>query len=243
MRVTSSRRLCAFGGAVGLAFVSCACSGSDQPGGPVVAGPSRATEVTPASALATTTVTSTSAPTTETTQPIVTTSAPATAGASTGPSTVDAQYRRVAPPRFPDHSSVPAGAGLPNGTYYAVVTGPSTSGQSGASVTASIYEVLTGGPAISAAAADGAGLDSDVYVRPKPVAVRQIALTSQLLISVAQPDKPDLSYAVAPAELVRLLRGGPPGPGAPVTYHYIPFPYLITVAGGAPTRLEQLWSP
>jgi hypothetical protein len=229
-------------GLTSLAFVPMACSGGDQAGGPVVAGPSQVSEAVPASSISTSSVAIT-VPDTVLLTTAASTSAPTTAAASSGPPSGATGYRPVTPPPFPDHSSLPpTGNSLPDGSYYAVVTGPSPAATSAPSVTASIYEVLTGAPAISAAAADGAGLDSDVYVRPQPVVVRNIGLTPKLVISVAQPDKPDTSYAVSAAELLRLLSGAAPGPGAPATYHYIPFPYLITVAGGAPTRLEQLWS-
>ncbi len=60
---------------------------------------------------------------------------------------------------------------------------------------------------------------------------------------MARPDRPDVSYAIGAGELARLVNGGAPSAGAPDGYHYVPFPYLITVAGGVPTRLEQLWAP
>jgi hypothetical protein len=72
---------------------------------------------------------------------------------------------------------------------------------------------------------------------------RRIDLAPTVAISVAQPDDPAKSYTVSGAELVRLMSGGAPATGAPPTYRYVPFPLLVTVQGGAPTRVEQLWSP
>jgi hypothetical protein len=106
-----------------------------------------------------------------------------------------------------------------------------------------IYELLTGPDAIAAALADGTGLDSDVYVRPQPAAARDIELTPELALSVARPDRPGVSYAVSPGELARLVSGGGPNADAPDGYRYLPFPYLITVQAGVPTRVEQLWAP
>jgi hypothetical protein len=48
---------------------------------------------------------------------------------------------------------------------------------------------------------------------------------------------------VSAGELARLVNGAPPSAGAPDGYRYVPFPFLVTVAGGVPTRLEQLWAP
>ena len=110
-------------------------------------------------------------------------------------------------------------------------------------VTATIYQLLTGPEAIAAAQAAGHGLDSDIYVPEQPAADRDIELRPDLFISVARPDRPNVSYAVQPGELARLVNGGAPSEGAPDGYRYVPFPYLITVTGGVPTRLEQLWAP
>ncbi len=239
-------------GVVLLAITGAACSGGDNAGGtggPVVAGPSDVDVPGTTSALPPT-VPAVSLPATVATVPTSpppspASTAPATVASSiaSGTSAASAGYKAVAPPAFPDRTAPPpTGDGLPDGTYYGVVKTTAPTGASAPSVTLTLYEVLTGGPAISAAAADGAGLDSDIYVRPNPNADWVVRLTSEVELSVAQPDKPDVSYAVSAAELLRLLGGGAPGHGAPPTYHYIPFPYLLTVQDGAPVRLEQLWS-
>jgi hypothetical protein len=228
-------------GAALLALVIAACGGNESRA-PVNAGPS---EATPASSEPATTLpavtTTTSAPTTT----IVSTTAsrPTSTVASASPSKpADAEYAPATPPVFPDHSSAPPpGDGLPDGFYYAVAT--SASSDPTPHLTLTLYEMLSGAAAIAAATADGVGLDSDVYVRSMGSAERRIELAPGVAISVAQADKPGTSYAVSGEELVRLLAGAPPGAGAPETYHYTPFPYLLTVEGGVPTRVEQLWSP
>ena len=110
-------------------------------------------------------------------------------------------------------------------------------------LTLTIYEMLSGPSAIAAATADGVGLDSDFYVRSMSSAERVIGLGPPVAISVAQPDDPDTSYTVSGAELVRLVQGGAPAADAPPNYHYVGFPFLVTVEAGTPTRVEQLWSP
>jgi hypothetical protein len=213
-----------------------ACSG-DETRPPVNAGPSEATPLTAATTGApsiTTAPTTTAAPSTaSSTAPItVTTAAPA--GAT--------EYAPTPPPVLPEHSAAPPpGDGFPDGLYYGVATAPGL--DPNPHLTLSIYEMLSGPAAVTVAAADGVGLDSDFYVRSMSTSARRIELAPTVAISVAQPDDPAKSYTVSGAELIRLMTGGAPAAGAPPTYRYVPFPLLVTVQGGAPTRVEQLWSP
>jgi hypothetical protein len=247
--VRRRRRAIAAFAAIALTAVLAACSsGGNARGGPVVAGPSPATEA-PTTAATTLAAATVAAPTQPSTPPAAAaTLAPpplpttvATTAASTRPAS--GEYAPSPAPPFPDRSTAPpTGSRLPDGTYYGVITGAAPAGGAAPSVSLTIYQLLTGAPAVSAAVAAGVGLDSDIYVPKSPSAVRAIVLGPGLAISVAQPDKPDVSYRVSAAELVRLIGGAAPSAGAPPTYHYIPFPYLLTVERGSPTRLEQLWS-
>ena len=151
-------------------------------------------------------------------------------------------YQPTTAPTFPSRSTPPPADGLPDGSYYAVVRGAAADAPT-PRVATTIYQLLTGPEAIAAAQAAGHGLDSDIYVPEQPAADRDIELRPDLFISVARPDRPDVSYAISAGELARLVNGGAPSAGAPDGYRYVPFPYLITVAGGVPTRLEQLWAP
>jgi hypothetical protein len=223
---------------VGLVLTLAACSGGDENGAPGVAGPSAADSAETAVAVISDPVTAPSttlAPSTSTTVATI----PPTTAATIPPS---GEYQPATAPAFPARSSPPpTGDGLPDGSYYAVADGAAADAAPRLRVT--IYELLTGPDAIAAALADGTGLDSDVYVRPQPAAARDIELTPGLALSVARPDQPGVSYAVSPGELARLVSGGGPNADAPDGYRYLPFPYLITVQAGAPTRVEQLWAP
>ena len=236
--------------ALTLTGVLAACSsGNSTSGGPVVAGPSPATEAPTTVATTLAAVTVPAAPTQPSTPPaaaatLAPASPPATVATTVGSTKpANGDYAPTPAPPFPDRSAPPpTGGGLPDGTYYGVVTGAAPSGAAAPTVSLTIYQLLTGAPAVSAAVAAGVGLDSDIYIPKSPSAARQIVLGPGLSISVAQPDKPDVSYRVSSTELVRLIGGAAPSAGAPPTYHYIPFPYLLTVERGSPTRLEQLWS-
>ena len=225
-----------------LLVAAAACSGKDDASGPDVAGPSPATDtpaavVSVASTTTTTIVPTTPAPTTAppTTVP-PTTASPTTVAPTTG------EYQPATAPVFPTRSSPPPAEGLPDGSYYAVING-ATAGGPTPRATVTMYQLRTGPEAIAAAQADGHGLDSDLYVPEQPAAQRELELRPDLVISVARPDRPDVSYAVSAAELARLVNGAPPSAGAPDGYRWVPFPFLVTVAGGMPTRLEQLWAP
>ncbi len=130
---------------------------------------------------------------------------------------------------------------MPDGSYYVVVRGAAAD----APAAAGDHDLpaADGPDAIAAAQADGLGLDSDVYVPASPSADRDIELTADLSISVARPDRPGVSYAITAGELARLVNGASPEAGAPDGYAYVEFPYLITVQGGQPVALEQLWAP
>jgi hypothetical protein len=218
-----------------------ACSGKDDSSGPDVAGPSPATDtpaavVSVASTTTTTTIPTTPTPSTEPPPTAPPPTAATTAAAATG------EYQPATAPAFPARSSPPPAEGLPDGSYYAVVNGAAADGPT-PRATLTIYQLLTGPEAITAAQADGHGLDSDIYVPEQPAAQRELELPPELVISVARPDRPNVSYGVSAGELARLVNGAPPSAGAPDGYRYVPFPFLVTVAGGVPTRLEQLWAP
>ena len=226
-----------------LTLGAAGCSGKDASSGPDVAGPSPATEAaTTAATVEPTVVSTTTTPTTPATT-VAPSSAPPTVAApatTTGPAT--GPYQPTTAPIFPTRSTPPPADGLPDGAYYAVVHGAAADAPT-PRVATTIYQLLTGPEAIAAAQADGHGLDSDLYVPEQPAADRDIELRPDLFISVARPDRPDVSYAISAGELARLVNGAAPSAGAPDGYRYVPFPYLITVTGGVPTRLEQLWAP
>ncbi|MEY4174260.1 MAG: hypothetical protein RI900_1425 [Actinomycetota bacterium] len=60
------------------------------------------------------------------------------------------------------------------------------------------------------------------------------------IVSVAAEDQ--RNFSVPGAELMRLVSGEAPT-GAPVDYEYTPFPFLLTVSGGAVVEARQIWVP
>jgi hypothetical protein len=234
---------------VALGLGLAACSGGDDDAPSDVAGPSQVTEtattstVTTAVATVATTAPTTALPTTLPTTPAPTappTTSPPTpppAGPATGP------YVPVDAPAFPTRSAPPpSGDTWPDGDYYVVVRGANADAPT-PRLAVTVYQLLTGPDAIAAAQADGVGLDSDVYVPPDPAAERDLELTPDLPISVARPDRPGVSYAISAGELTRLVGGAAPEAGAPEGYRYVEFPFLVTVQGGRPTAVQQLWAP
>jgi hypothetical protein len=230
--------------ALGLGLA--ACSGGDDDAPSDVAGPSPVTEATTTSTITTAVVTvATTAPTTTlpattsvpTAPPTTAPPSPPPAGPAVGP------YVPVDAPAFPSRSAPPpSGDAWPDGDYYVVVRGAAADAPT-PRLAVTIYQLLTGPDAIAAAQADGVGLDSDVYIPPDPAADRDIELTAELPISVARPDRPGVSYAISGGELVRLVGGATPELGAPEGYRYVEFPFLVTVLGGRPTAVQQLWAP
>ncbi len=214
-----------------------------------MAGPSPLTEGVPTSTITTAVVSLASlattippATTTPTTQPPTTPAttpvpSPPPAGPATGP------YVPVEAPTFPTRSAPPpSGDAWPDGDYYVVVRGAAADAPS-PRLAITVYQLLTGPDAIAAAQADGVGLDSDVYIPSDPAADRDVELAADLPISVARPDRPGVSYAVTAGELARLVGGAAPEAGAPEGYQYVEFPFLLSVQGGRPTALHQLWAP
>jgi hypothetical protein len=234
--------------ALAVALAGVACSGGDDDDAQSdVAGPSPVTEATtttPAStaivSLATTVATTAATTAAPTAPPTTAVPSPPPAGPVTGP------YVPVDAPNFPARSAPPAsGEPWPDGDYYVVVRGAAPLAEEGSptprlAVTA--YQLLTGPDAIAAAQADGVGLDSDVYIPPEPSADGDVELAADLPISVARPDRPGVSYAVSGGELARLVSGAAPD-GAPEGYQYVEFPFLLTMQGGRPAALQQLWAP
>jgi hypothetical protein len=230
---------------LGLGLVLAACSGGDDDAQSDVAGPSQATEAAPTSTITTAVVTvATTTPTTTlpttpapTVPPATAPPSPPPAGPATGP------YVPVDAPAFPTRSAPPPPSDTwPDGDYYVVVRGAAADAPT-PRLAVTVYQLLTGPDAIAAAQADGVGLDSDVYVPPDPAADRDIELTPELPISVARPDRPGVSYAISAGELARLVGGAAPEAGAPEGYRYVEFPFLVTVQGGRPTAVQQLWAP
>ena len=193
-----------------LTLGAAGCSGKDDGAGPDVAGPSPATgaAATVVATVESTTTTTTTAPTT-----VAPSSAPPTIAAllTTAATTAPAAgpYQPTTAPTFPSRSTPPPADGLPDGAYYAVVRGAAADAPT-PRVATTIYQLLTGPEAIAAAQAAGHGLDSDIYVPEQPAADRDIELRPDLFISVARPDRPDVSYAISAGELARLVNGGAP---------------------------------
>ncbi len=228
-----------------VALTLLGCSGGDGDGQSDVAGPSPVTEAGPTStitsavvSLATTTATI-APPTTppSTAPPTTPVPSPPAAGPSSGP------YTPVDAPVFPTRSAPPpSDDSWPDGEYYVVVRGAAADAPT-PRLAITAYQVLTGPDAIAAAQDDGVGLDSDVYIPASPSADRDIEVTAELPISVARPDRPGVSYAITAGELARLVNGSSPEEGAPEGYAYVEFPFVLTVQGGRPVALQQLWAP
>jgi hypothetical protein len=231
---------------VALGLGLAACSGRDDDAQSDVAGPSAVREAATTSTITAAVVTvATTAPTTTlpastpapTAPPTTAPPSPPPAGPATGP------YVPVDAPAFPTRSAPPpSGDTWPDGDYYVVVRGAAADAPA-PRLAVTIYQLLTGPDAIAAAQADGVGLDSDVYIPADPATDRDIELTADLPISVARPDRPGVSYAISAGELARLVDGAAPEAGAPEGYRYVEFPFLVTVQGGQPTAVQQLWAP
>ena len=51
------------------------------------------------------------------------------------------------------------------------------------------------------------------------------------------------NYAVPGAELASLIGGNSPSVDAPAEYHYVPYPFLLTVRDGQIVEAHQIWVP
>lgn len=201
--------------------------------------------VAPGTTDATTVVTGASEPTPSTTNgttnsttnsTVVGTTAPAGSAASGG-------YTKVSPPTVPaTTATIRADNTHPDGVYYATVTEGGDPPPADGSVVFELVQLFVG-PSCTAhfGAADEESCVNDYGVETDPTSTIEVPLTDQY-ITVADAATQD-SLKITGRELYGLLHGDDPSAGAPADYLYSGFGFLVTIAGGTVTRLEQWWTP
>ncbi|MEZ5271532.1 MAG: hypothetical protein R2694_04370 [Ilumatobacteraceae bacterium] len=144
-------------------------------------------------------------------------------------------YDRAPVPAVPDATAaVPATGTLPDGQYWAdmaeVVDG---------NIELTLMQAFFGPSCVAALGEEECPNDYGVQLEPS-VTMRVMA-DSTLTATVAADS--GQNYVVFGDELATLVGGGQPASSAPEGYTYVPFPFLVTIAGGTVTELHQIWVP
>ncbi|MCU1368186.1 MAG: hypothetical protein JWL72_3938 [Ilumatobacteraceae bacterium] len=153
------------------------------------------------------------------------------------------EFKEVAPPKVPTTSAPIAASGTqPDGVYYATVADNGDPLPADGAVVLEFVQLFRGDDCTAHfGTADTDSCVNDYGVVKDPTAAVEVPLGSQYItVSDAATQK---SYQVTGTELYGLLHGDAPAAGAPDGYTYTGFGYVVTVAGGKVTRMEQWWTP
>ncbi|MCU1395625.1 MAG: hypothetical protein JWM34_4053 [Ilumatobacteraceae bacterium] len=251
-------------GAAVCSIALLASCGSDSKSSPAVTTPATATTstaapvatTTPASSAATVTIATVAPETVPATEAPITvatvvTSTETAGSTATSDSTVSTgstadggpDYTPVSPPTVPTTSAAVVASGTePDGVYYGTVTEGSDATPSDDNTVAFQLVQLFRGDDCTAhfGAEDQDSCVNDYGVETEPSATLEVPLTDQYItVSDAATQK---SYQISGDELYGLIHGDDPS-GGPDDYLYSGFGFVITIKGGAVTRLEQWWTP
>jgi hypothetical protein len=131
---------------------------------------------------------------------------------------------------------------LPDGVYYATVGESGDPAPPAGSIEFEIVQLFRGDACTAHFGSDDPDACNDDYgVETNPTIDRPVPV-ADVYITVSDASTQN-SYRISGDELASLLQGDPPAAGAPQDYTYSAFGYLLTVKGGAVTRLEQWWTP
>ncbi len=142
-------------------------------------------------------------------------------------------YDRAPVPAVPDHTAaidpatIAADGSLTNvadGDYWAEATA-----------------VGSGRPFIMFDLSQALFSDDDYQVINDPHGTLQVLWDDLQSVTVVATTKQN--YAVPGTELALLIGGNAPSAEAPADYRYTPYPFLITVRGGAIVEAHQIWVP
>lgn len=135
-------------------------------------------------------------------------------------------YDRAPVPAVPDHTAeVPAQGDLPDGQYWATVTG-ADSGEPAPTITFHLVQ----------ATFDNKGQLQTIDDPSRDLASPIAALASATVVAADRQN-----YAVPADELLSLLLDNPPSSDAPEGYAWSEFPFLVTISGGQVVEAHQIW--
>jgi hypothetical protein len=126
-----------------------------------------------------------------------------------------------------------------DGTYWATATGQGTADGGAQFVTFKLVQAFFGSACTARFGADSC--DNDIGTLESPSGTMPMFLGSAA-VTVADPTTQE-SYAISAQQLFSLVGDPTNAPGAPAGYVYVPFAYLIHVAGGQIVSADQVWSP
>ena len=82
---------------------------------------------------------------------------------------------------------------------------------------------------------------NDVGVLAQPHGLLPAFRSTLQVVTVVGVDQ--RNFAITADELIALVSGEPPAAEAPDGYQFAPFPFVVTVTGGAITAARQIWTP
>ena len=149
-------------------------------------------------------------------------------------------YGRTPVPAVPARTE-PVGDALGSGAYWADAVGavPAAADGTGGSIDFVVTQAFFGPECVAALGEDAC--PDEVGVLDDPSLEVTVPLTDLRSASVAAETRQNL--AVDAAELASLVSGAVPGEGAPLTYAYTPYPFLLTVRDGIVVEARQIWMP
>jgi len=160
-----------------------------------------------------------------------------TACGDAGPDTVKL-YDRAPVPGVPDRTAVvdPTMSTLaPDGEYWAELSG----GTVGEALTFLVTQAFFADACVEQLGVDECPNDFGTLDEPSVTVTVQVADIGSVTV-VADNRQ---NFAVTAQELFILAGGQSPSEGAPESFAYVPFPFLLTVRAGKIVEAHQIWLP
>ena len=163
----------------------------------------------------------------------------AACGGDEGPGTVEL-YDRAPVPGVPDRTAIvdpSMSVPVPDGQYWADLMGGSNGDNPG-------FVFLLTQAFFADACAEELGLDNcpnDFGTLDEPSVTINVLWSDVGAVTVVADNRQN--FAVTPLELYLIAGGEPPSEGAPDSFAYVPFPFLLSVSDGKIVEARQIWLP
>lgn len=145
-------------------------------------------------------------------------------------------YDRAPVPAVPDRTTAVDPATIADGDYWAEATAV---GSGRPIIVFELMQAFFGDGCIAELGADAC--EDDYGVLREPSVTISVLWDSLQSVTVVAENRQN--YAVPGAELASLIGGNEPSADAPADYHYVPYPFLVTVRNGAIVEAHQIWLP
>lgn len=158
--------------------------------------------------------------------------------ATTAPAPVPQQTNAI-DPAWVESSGETLGTNVAAGDYWGTVGGVGVGAEP--FIEFDLSQAFFGEACIEEFGDDPDACVNDIGVKSDPHGLLPAFESTLQVVTVVGIDQ--RNFAINAAELIALVSGEQPAAEAPDDYQFAPFPFVVTVSGGAITAVRQIWTP